>query len=218
MPLCLHSIHVRMRAAYTGVRYLSLSLSLSLSYTHTHKTGQVCSCIICIDYPLLSIAVFTGVYCVDGSIRQHTAAYATLPPAHQLHGKAVELLDYTLTLLSRTHAPRTSYEQSLESRQNFALKEIVACSRAENWSRTCPACTLTSQACVRGLHARLAGGRRPLLQVAGGLCCRWQEAIAVVPSPQTSKQETSPKTLQRAQSKGRCSAHGAPSTSFCING
>jgi len=74
---------------------------------------------------------------------------------------------------------------------------------------------------IRGLHRRLtceacgwqgafvAGGRRPLLRVAGGLCCRWQEAFAVVPSPQTSKQETFPKILQRAQSKGRCCSWSA---------
>ena len=81
----------------------SLSLSVSLSYTHTHtrthKAGQVC-CVVCIDYPLLSIGVFTDVYCVDVSIRHYTPAYGTLPPAHQLHGKAGKLLDHSRTPLS----------------------------------------------------------------------------------------------------------------------
>ena len=93
VPLCLHSIYVRMRAAHTGVRYLSVSFSLlhTHTHTHTHKVGRVCYCVVCIDYPLLSIAVFTNVFCLYVSIRQHTPAYGTVPASHHLHGKAGKL-------------------------------------------------------------------------------------------------------------------------------
>ena len=80
MPLCLHSIHVRMRAAYTGVRYLTLSLSLSLLHTHTQDGPSL----LLYNLHRLPITFNRCVYRRVLCRRQHTAAYGSIrhtPPS-----------------------------------------------------------------------------------------------------------------------------------------